>query len=75
MGSIIEVIHLQLYLVEYTLFNLWVMLIIFTKGHDTTASAISWTLYSLAQHPEIQEKAREEVKNVLHANRNSTFHW
>ena len=35
------------------------------EGHDTTTSGISWTLYCLAQHPEHQEKVREEVKNVL----------
>ena len=35
------------------------------EGHDTTTSGISWTLYCLAQHPEHQEKIREEMRNVL----------
>ena len=35
------------------------------EGHDTTTSGMSWTLYCLAQHPEHQEKIREEVRNVL----------
>ena len=34
-------------------------------GHDTTASSISWTLYSLAEHPDIQHKCREEVDEIL----------
>ncbi|XP_005094867.1 cytochrome P450 4F22 [Aplysia californica] len=34
-------------------------------GHDTTASGISWTLYSLTGHPEYQEKVYQEVKDVM----------
>ena len=30
-------------------------------GHDTTASAITWLVYSLAKHPEYQDRARAEV--------------
>eukprot|EP01104_Vermistella_antarctica_P007252 TRINITY_DN1800_c0_g1_i2.p1 TRINITY_DN1800_c0_g1~~TRINITY_DN1800_c0_g1_i2.p1 ORF type:complete len:463 (-),score=99.52 TRINITY_DN1800_c0_g1_i2:67-1455(-) len=35
------------------------------EGHDTTASGISWTLYHLAAHPDVQEKAYEEIDRVL----------
>ncbi|KAK3589553.1 hypothetical protein CHS0354_041681 [Potamilus streckersoni] len=35
------------------------------EGHDTTTSAISWILYSLATHPDIQQHAREEVDELL----------
>eukprot|EP00117_Sycon_ciliatum_P029248 scpid58951/ scgid6042/ Cytochrome P450 4F12; CYPIVF12 len=35
------------------------------RGHDTTASALQWALYHLAQHPEFQEKCRSEVKAVV----------
>ena len=35
------------------------------EGHDTTASGIAWTLYTLSQHPGIQRKCREEIRAVL----------
>ena len=34
-------------------------------GHDTTTSGMSWTLYCLAQHPQHQDKVREEVRSIL----------
>lgn len=34
-------------------------------GHETTAAGMAWLLSLLAQHPEIQERAREEVWRVL----------
>ncbi|KAL3861963.1 hypothetical protein ACJMK2_007970 [Sinanodonta woodiana] len=44
-------------------------------GHDTTASAISWTLYSLAEHPEIQRKVYEEINSVLHDRESDDLQW
>lgn len=38
---------------------------IFMAGHETTANALSWGLYLLAQHSEVVEKMREELANVL----------
>jgi len=34
-------------------------------GHDTTASSITWTLYELAQHQDMQEKCRQEADEIL----------
>lgn len=34
-------------------------------GHDTTASAICWAIYSLGKYPDLQEKVHEELKQVL----------
>ncbi len=30
-------------------------------GHETTSSATTWCLFSLAEHPDIQRKLREEL--------------
>lgn len=38
---------------------------LYSAGHETSANALVWTLYLLAQHPEIVEKLRDEVQNVL----------
>ncbi|MFN2589505.1 MAG: cytochrome P450 [Actinomycetota bacterium] len=34
-------------------------------GHETTANALSWTWYSLAQHPEVEVKLHAELATVL----------
>ncbi|XP_052239681.1 cytochrome P450 4A2-like isoform X2 [Dreissena polymorpha] len=34
-------------------------------GHDTTASAISWCLYSLGLHPGVQDAVRDEIEAIL----------
>ena len=35
------------------------------EGHDTTAAGISWTLYLLGLHVDIQKQCREEIRSVL----------
>ncbi len=37
-------------------------------GEDTTSNSISWSLYFLAQHPEMVEKVREEANLVYGSN-------
>jgi cytochrome P450 len=39
---------------------------ILIAGHETTANVLSWALYLLGQHPEIQQQVRDEVSSVLH---------
>ncbi|XP_060071004.1 cytochrome P450 4F6-like [Ylistrum balloti] len=34
-------------------------------GHDTTAAAISWTLYLCSKYPDEQQKVYEEVRRVI----------
>ncbi|WP_344344701.1 cytochrome P450 [Kitasatospora putterlickiae] len=34
-------------------------------GHDTTASTLGWTLYLLDRHPEVGDRVRAEVDEVL----------
>ncbi|KAI9256666.1 cytochrome P450 [Phascolomyces articulosus] len=41
------------------------MCVFFFAGHDTTTSALSFAIYYLAKHPEMQERAREEAQRVL----------
>lgn len=38
---------------------------IFAAGHETTANALTWTFYLLAQHPEVEARLHEEVDRVL----------
>lgn len=40
------------------------VLILFTAGHETTANALSFTLFLLARHPEIQQEAYQSVKGL-----------
>ncbi|KAK3594417.1 hypothetical protein CHS0354_037442 [Potamilus streckersoni] len=45
------------------------------EGHDTTASAISWILYSLAKHQDIQEKVLAELDSVLEGRDTDNLQW
>jgi cytochrome P450 len=38
---------------------------VFLAGHETCANALTWTLYLLARHPEVQEQLVEEAASVL----------
>lgn len=47
-------------------------LTIFLAGHETTANALTYTWYLLAQHPEVEAKLHKEVDEVL-AGREATM--
>jgi cytochrome P450 len=38
---------------------------LFIAGHETTANALTWTWYLLAQHPEVEQRLHEEIEEVL----------
>jgi len=40
-------------------------LTLFGAGHETTATALSWTWYLLCQHPESYQQVQQEVDRVL----------
>jgi cytochrome P450 len=40
-------------------------LTIFLAGHETTANALSWTLYQLARQPEVERELHREIDGVL----------
>lgn len=41
------------------------VLTLLMTGHDTTAHALSWTLYLLSQHPLILESVQQECQTIL----------
>jgi cytochrome P450 len=45
------------------------MVTMLIAGHETTANALSWAWYLLANNPDAFDKIREEVRNVDFANR------
>jgi cytochrome P450 len=38
---------------------------LFLAGHETTAAALSWTWYLLAQHPEVEAKLNAELDTIF----------
>jgi len=38
---------------------------LFLAGHETTANALAWTAWLVAQHPEVEAKLRSELGQVL----------
>ncbi len=41
------------------------MMTLFLAGHETTASAMTWTWYLLSRHPEVEAKLADELRRVL----------
>ncbi len=42
--------------------------VIFSAGHETSANALTWTLFLLSQHPEIAADLLDELDSVLQGN-------
>jgi cytochrome P450 len=42
---------------------------LFQAGHETTATALTWWLWTLATHPDVAQRARAEVDAVLQGRR------
>jgi cytochrome P450 len=41
------------------------MMTLFLAGHETTATALTWTWYLISQHPEVEAKLSRELDDVL----------
>ena len=41
------------------------MMTLFLAGHETTANALTWTLYLLSRHPDVDTKLFDELQRVL----------
>ena len=46
---------------------------IMVGGHETTANSLSWTLFELTKHPDIQDKLRAEIREKIAEKGNSVF--
>ena len=44
-------------------------------GHDTTASAISWILFSLSENPEYQVECQKEIDQVISDSEDGELGW
>ena len=41
------------------------LITLFLAGHETTAIALSWTLFLLARHPDVEERLSREIREAL----------
>lgn len=41
------------------------LMTLFLAGHETTANALAWTFFLLAQHPEVEARLQAELQGVL----------
>jgi cytochrome P450 family 4 len=40
------------------------------EGHDTTSAAVSWCLFLLGENPQVQERAFQEIDEIMGGDRN-----
>lgn len=45
------------------------------EGHDTTSSAISWIIYTIAGHPSHQAKCRQELQDLMRGRPSHYIEW
>ncbi|PYS94633.1 MAG: cytochrome P450 [Acidobacteria bacterium] len=48
------------------------LMTLFLAGHETTANALTWTWYLLAQHPEVEQRLHAELDEVLNSREHFT---
>ena len=41
------------------------LMTIFVAGHETTALALSWTMYLIAKNPEVEKRIQTEIQTIL----------
>jgi cytochrome P450 len=46
---------------------------LFLAGHETTANALTWTLYLISENRKVEDKIIEEIGQVLESNRRPTM--
>ncbi|QOY36510.1 cytochrome P450 [Anaerobacillus isosaccharinicus] len=51
------------------------LMTIFLAGHETTANALTWTFYLLAQHPEVEKKLHRELDSVIRSGLPTPAHF
>ncbi len=49
------------------------LITLFSAGHETSANALAWTIYSISQQPEIIDKIRAEVNHICPNDEMPTF--
>jgi hypothetical protein len=55
-------------------FNLtYLVRTIMGAGHETTANSLSWALFELTRHPDIQDKLRTEIREKIAEKGNNVF--
>jgi len=49
------------------------LITLFSAGHETSANALAWTIYSLSKNPEVVQKLKTEVNTILPNQEMPTF--